>query len=78
MICLQGAAALLRVVLRNTQPLVTQHLGQEATAIARADLRQELQLFLTREVGVEELLAGHADAVLQVRCSRHQRRWRRA
>src|SRR5690606_38032702 len=62
----QLVAPLPRALLRDSQPLVAQHLAEEAAALRRAHLRQELELVLTREVGVEELLAAHPEPPLEV------------
>jgi hypothetical protein len=64
-----GAQLLLALagqVLRAAQPLVAQHLAQEAAALGGAHRRQELQLLLPGEVGVEELLAGHPQPLLEI------------
>ncbi len=47
------------------QPLIPQHPGQELGALGRPHRRHHAQFLLSGEIGVEELVARHAEAAAQ-------------
>src|SRR5690606_3593209 len=55
-----------RPLLGHTEPLLAEHLPPEATPPRGAHLRQELELLLPGEVGVEESLAAHPEPPREV------------
>ena len=52
-------------LLRDAQPLVAEHAGEELRALTRGERLHHGEFFLAREVGVEELRPRHPDTPLQ-------------
>ena len=57
----ERGAALLEPVLRGPNPLVPEDAREELCPLGRGHRRHDGELLLPGEVGVEELLAGHAE-----------------
>ncbi len=63
-LALQARSRLPQPVLRQPQLLVTKHAGQELRSLGRREGGHHRQFLLTREIGAEELVAGHAQEAL--------------
>ena len=59
-------ALILETLLRDAEPLVTEHPAQELSSLRRGHLRHDRELLLPGEVRVEELRVRHAQRALEL------------